>query len=191
MKDIIFLIEDDPQQSASIKAAIERRYRNAEVELLETESEFCNRIAELPAGGGRRPRIVVSDVMLPWAFPTSNTPEVPTEVVEGTFRKAGLRCWNRFRQREDLRQIPWIYFTVLDEKTIEFEKHSDEQTGYAQKSNQIDPLLDEMEEYFHLDGNWTETDDQVTEKIITSPKMRRILLNGLNTPLSDCVTSLP
>lgn len=177
------MIEDDPQQSASIKAAIESHYRNVEVELLETESEFCNHVAKMPVGE-TRPHIVICDVMLPWAFPDPNAPEAPPEVVAGTFRNAGLRCWRRFRQREDLRSVPWIYFTVLDEKTIEFENHHDDRTGYVQKSGSIEPLLEEMEE-------WSETDEQVLQSLTFSPKMREILLDGLNTPLAECATSLP
>lgn len=190
MKDLFILIEDDPQQSATITTAIEGRYRNALVELLETESEFCERVDKM-ALGEARPRMIISDVMLPWAFPEPNAPAVPHEVEQGTFREAGLRCWERFRKRPDLKTVPWIYFTVLDETTIDYEAHSDERTGYVQKAGSIEPLLQEIEEYLHLEDNWTETDEQVTQSLTASPKMRKILLEGLNTPLADCATSLP
>jgi CheY-like chemotaxis protein len=189
MKDVILLVEDDPQQSASIKAAVERHCRNAEVELLETESDFYARLAAI-TGSGTRPRMVICDVMLPWAFPDPDAPKAPPDVERGTFRKAGLRCWERFRQLDDLRRVPWIYFTVLDEKTIGFETHSDERTGYVQKAGSIAPLLQEIDEYLHVDDQWAETDDQITQRLVDSPRMRRILLDGLHASLTDCATSL-
>ena len=190
MKDLIILIEDDPQQSASIMGAIKRRYRNTEVQLFETENAFCRRLPEI-VGGEPVPRMIISDVMLPWEFPEPDAPSPPEEVTGGTFRKAGLRCWERFRKRHDLKSIPWIYFTVLDAKTIEFDTYSDDRTGYTQKSGSIEPLLERMEEYLHLDDKWTQTDEQVTQSLASSPKMRKILLDGLNTPLADCASSLP
>jgi hypothetical protein len=186
----IVLVEDDPQQSASIKAAIERRYRSAEVKLLETESEFYGFLAALPVGGAGL-GMVVCDVMLPWSYPEPHAPVIPPEAREGTFRKAGLRCWGKFRERTDLRGIPWIYFTVLDEKAVEFEKYSDEQTGFAQKGSSIEPLFDEMEDFFHADDPWLEAEEQAARTLTDSPKMRKILLEGLSTPLADCATSLP
>jgi CheY-like chemotaxis protein len=190
MKDIILLVEDDPQQSASIKAAVERHWRNADVELLETESDFYSRATAI-AVAGAKPRMVICDVMIPWAFPDPDAPKAPPEVQEGTFRKGGLRCWKRFRQIEEFRQVPWIYFTVLDEKTIGFEEHSDERTGYVQKAGSIEPLLEEIDEYLHMDDQWEESDEQVTKKLTASPKMRKILLDGLNIPLADCSPLLP
>jgi CheY-like chemotaxis protein len=186
----IVLVEDDPQQSASIKAAIGHRYRDAEVKLLETESEFYGFLAALPVGGGGL-RMVICDVMLPWAYPEPDAPAAPQKVREGTFRTAGLRCWQKFREQTGLRGIPWIYHTVLDEKAVELENYSDEQTGFIQKSSSIDPLLEEMEDFFHVDDPWAETEEQTARTLVASPRMRRILLEGLITPLADCATSLP
>jgi hypothetical protein len=189
MKGHIILIEDDPQQSASIKAAIKRRYRNAEVELLETEAEFYKRL-EATRPGGIRPRIVISDVMLPWAHPDPGAPAPGREVIEGTFRKAGLRCWAKSRESKELKTTPWVFFTVLDENTIEFATHSDERTGYARKGPSIEPLLEEIEEYLHVDDEWCESEEQVTKGFVASPKMRKALLEGLKTPLKNCATNL-
>jgi hypothetical protein len=190
MRDRVILVEDDPEQSASIKAAVRARYRNAEVEILETEGELYRRVASLPPGGGDL-RMVICDVMLPWAYPDRGSPKPPQEVVEGTFRKAGVRCWRKLRQRQDLRDIPWIYFTILDERAFEFARYSDDRTGYAQKANSIEPLLDEMGECFRAGDPWLESDEHVTGAFVGSPKMRSILLEGLGTPLAHCATSLP
>lgn len=188
MKTHFILIEDDPQQSETIKSAIERRYRDVEVRLSETESDFYDRLDKIPVRGDH-PHMVICDVMLPWAFPSPDAPPQPAEVAEGTFRKAGLRCWERFRQREDLRSIPWIYFTVLDEKTIDLESHFDDKTGYVQKAGSIEPLYAEIEEF--QDGDWPETAAEVSNKLMVLPKMRKALLEGLNTPLGNCATTLP
>jgi DNA-binding NarL/FixJ family response regulator len=190
MKGHIILIEDDPQQSASIKAAIERRYQNAEVELLETEAEFYKRVEAAPSGGVR-PRMIVCDVMLPWAHPDPGAPAPGPEVIEGKFRKAGLRCWVKSRESKELKSTPWVFFTVLDQSTIEFATHSDERTGYARKGPSIEPLLKEIEECLHLDDEWRESEEQVTKDLLASPRMRKILLAGLKTPLENCAIDLP
>jgi len=188
MKTHFILVEDDPQQSETIKSAIKRRFRDVEVELLENESEFCNHLARIPVGR-EHPRAVICDVMLPYAFPSPDAPPAPPEVLKGTFRQAGLRCWERFRQREDLQSVPWIYFTVLDEKTIDLKSYSDERTGYAQKSGSIKPLLEEIEEF--LDDDWPERAEDVSNKLMANPKMQKILLEGLKVPLDGCSTALP
>ncbi|MCX6878529.1 MAG: hypothetical protein NTW21_32650 [Verrucomicrobia bacterium] len=151
MKDVILLLEDDPQQSAIIMAAVERQCPNAEVELLETESDFYARIDRITPDGSR-PLMVISDVMMPWAFPDPAAPAPPRAVVEGTFRNAGFRCWEQFRQRDDMRCVPWIYFTVLEDKTIECVKYTDERTGYVHKGNSIEPLLQKIDEFLKQDG---------------------------------------
>jgi hypothetical protein len=185
------LIEDDPQQSQSIIAAVERHCEGAgvKVELVETEADFYSRVSGMRREG-TRPCMVVSDMMLPWAHPKPDAPKPPPEVVEGTFHKAGSRCWSEFRKWEDLRAIPWIYFTVLDGKTIEFERYSDDQTHYARKGSSIEPLLEKVEERL-LDAVWEESDEQVTQSLTAPPRMRGILLAGLKAPLEDCTASLP
>lgn len=184
----ILLLEDDPEQARSIKGAIERRFSNVQVVAEETESEFYQRLHSL-ATGHDLPLAVIADVMVPWAYPDPDAPVPPDDVRVGTFRKAGLRCWARFRSHASLKEVPWVYFTVLDDETIEFDAHSDARTRYVQKSGSIQPLLEELEEF--KDPHWSETEDQVTEKLARSPTMRRILLAGMQTPLKDCATTLP
>jgi CheY-like chemotaxis protein len=184
MKETVYLVEDDPQQSATIKDAIERRYNNIKVELLETESEFRECLDSL-ATHQKPPRLVICDVMLPWAFPAPNAPPPPPEVEKGTFREAGLRCWERFREVPAYKEIPWIYFTVLDVNTIDYTHHSDGKTGYSQKSGSLNPLFVEIEEF--EDQDWKESAEEVSRRLLEIPKMRKILVDGLNTPLSECV----
>jgi len=188
MKTLILLIEDDCQQSETIKRAIERRYQSVSVELIESESDFCQRLHSLP-DSKRKPRVVICDVMLPWASPAPDAPTQPREVAEGTFRKAGLRCWARFREHQDLRSVPWIYFTVLDEKTIDLKSYSDDKTGYVQKAGSIEPLFAEIDEF--QDNAWPDTDEDVSSKLMASPNMLKLLLTGLNTTLDDCLVGLP
>ncbi len=143
MNHLIFLVEDDPQQAWSIAKAIRQHDHAADIEVIETESEFYERLNRIPLAGPR-PDIVICDVMLPWTFPSPDASKPPPEVKAGTFRKAGLRCWARFRTRPDLRTVPWVYFTVLDANTIELPAHSDEQTSHVQKFGPLEPLIDEM-----------------------------------------------
>lgn len=146
MKSLALLIEDDPQQSETIKEVVESRYRNLEVKWIETESDFYNYLESLTEDE-KLPSVVICDVMLPWAFPAPGSPHQPMEVTKGTFRKAGLRCWKKFRQQEAASSIPWIHFTVLDKKTIDFNNNSDSKTGYAEKAGSIQPLIAEMERF--------------------------------------------
>ena len=117
--------------------------------------------------------------MLPWIFPELVTPDIPDEVKVGTFRKAGLRCWKWFRQYPCFQRVPWIYFTILDDVTIEFSKHADLLTGYVQKAGSIKPLFEEMEELLTASGPWEATETEVTAELTASPEMARRLREGM------------
>jgi CheY-like chemotaxis protein len=187
MKAHILLIEDDPQQSESIKRIIENNFKGVSVTLLETECDFYIAIQHITSQENL-PSLVICDVMLPWTFPSPDAPSPSHDIVKGTFRKAGLRCWKRFREREAFKNIPWIYFTVLDEQTIDLKSHRDEKTVYTQKAGSIDPLIEQIKSF---QGNhWPETADEVSKKLLNSPTMRNILLAGLSLPLSDCLENL-
>ncbi|MEN9614432.1 MAG: hypothetical protein RLZZ347_739 [Candidatus Parcubacteria bacterium] len=177
MKPFILLVEDDPQQAESIKRAIERHFPQYTVVVVDTEYAFRTRVDEL-ARAASIPRMVVCEVMLPWEYPNPTTPDVPPEVREGTFRKAGTRCWKYFRQKTEFQRVPWIYFTVLDDVTIEFVQHSDLLTSYVQKSGSILPFLKDMGDILLFSGLWNQTEQGIPDQPGASPEMMRILREG-------------
>lgn len=190
MQTDIILIEDDPEQSEGIRRSIMEHRPDTKVIVLETESDLYARINAIPVDSPH-PSLVVSDVMFPWASPDPDAPVAPAEVIKGTFRNAGTRGWARFRSRKDLRSVPWIYFTVLDVKTIDFKGHSDARTVYVHKGGSIRPLLEQIDNFLLLDQRWDESDEQVTQRLSESPAMRGILVNALTMSLDDCQPILP
>lgn len=136
--DLLLVIEDDPIQSETILSVLRQAFPCYEVVLAETESDFRAYVASL--AHSHRIVAVVSDVMMPWCHPSDKSPTPPREVLMGTYRQAGTRCFDWFRKR--LQKTPWVYFTVLDESTIDFERHSDKQTRYVQKSGSISSLIE-------------------------------------------------
>ena len=179
MKRVV-LVEDDPEQANSIKACIMRHLVDVDVEVIEDESDFCEWLARLAPGDPATPVLIVSCIMMPWdSERLTDPPEASKD-----FRWAGLRCWKRFRERADLKNIPWIYFTVLDELTMQFEKNHDMFTGYAQKSGSIDPLLLEIDSILAFAS-------EVAEDPAFGLKMQEILRKGMSTPFEECQTRLP
>ena len=179
MKRVV-LVEDDLLQANSIKVCIMRHLVDVEVEVIEDESDFCEWLARLAPGDSSAPVLIVSCMMMPWdSERLTDPPEVSKD-----FRFAGSRCWKRFRERADLKHIPWIYNTVLDELTMQFEKNCDIFTGYAQKSRSIDPLLSEIDSLLAF-----------VREVAADPafglKMQEILRKGMGTPLEECQTQLP
>ena len=78
---------------------------DARVEVLTSERDFVRCLDGLATDP---PDMIILDVMLRWSPPSSElTPEdVPTEVQEGGFFTAGLRCVERLRATEQTRRIP-------------------------------------------------------------------------------------
>jgi DNA-binding NarL/FixJ family response regulator len=178
MKNLIVLVEDDPMQAESVKRAIERHFPGFEVEVVETEMEFRERLVRIPTGGDLL-RLVVSCVLLTWAYPEPNPSPVPTEVLEGTFKQGGTRCRKEFRKREDLAQIPWIHWTVLNELTINLQGNWDRNTGYVHKSGSIYPLVEEIR--FFLNNSAAKGGEEF------SPGIRRALLEEHIRLPAECV----
>lgn len=175
--NVILLVEDDPQQAESISRAIQKRFPQYAVKVVDTEYTFRTYVEEMVRIASI-PQMVICEVMLPWEYPEPVTPDTPPEVKEGTFRKAGLRCWRYFREKVEFQRVPWIYFTVLDDITIEFAQHADLLTSYVQKSGSILPFLEEMEDMFAFSGLWKRAEQGTIDQHGASPEMMRILRAG-------------
>jgi len=153
---------------------IGNRYLDFTVVLISTESEFRTCTDSLVAKG-ECPLMVISDVMLPWSMGTADScAGMPTEVREGTFRAAGTRCWSWFRRHEPFRSVPWLYYTVLEKTQFDFAGNSDVSIGFVSKASPYNDLFEAMDELFQ-----------------STPKMTEVLLRGLKTPLTECITGFP
>jgi len=184
----ILLIDDDPIQTETISAAIQGVHPGATVTTLETESDFYDYLEKNKAQPAWIPSLVVCDVMLPWAFPSPDaaSKKAPDDVVKGTYRKAGVRCWSKLRQEKQLKEVPWIYFTVLEAETIGFDQNRDSHTRHVRKEGNLEVFKRTIGEFLSLDSGWNETSGEVTRQFLASTKMRQILTDGLSTPLSEC-----
>jgi|GEM_PF-1714981 len=119
----VLLLEDDPLQGDTIFHFLVQNL-GAQVELLRTESRFHRYLDEIRIGDRSVPDIIISDIMMPWAWPGENTDiPVPDSVREGTYRRAGVRCRQLFRDccspPFGTASVPWIYFSVLGREDIE------------------------------------------------------------------------
>lgn len=150
------LIEDDPRQSESIVNALKNRY-SCDVVLCETVCEFLDLLAQPHPDS---PCAVIADTMLTWDFPEDMVNrETPAWYGEPRgFCKAGMFCWCAFRNKESFRTVPWIYFTVLDEKLFaevggQFgRQYRDNRTRLVEKGPSIKPLFEEIAQLGIVDG---------------------------------------
>ena len=108
------VVEDDPDQSEAVKAALRRRFPDHDVLVVETESEFRQQFQEISK---HPPAVAIIDVILPWCDP-DDIPERPQEVAEGGVEKAGLRCEYLLREDSGSAQVPVIFHTVKNENAL-------------------------------------------------------------------------
>lgn len=199
--DVIWLVEDDDRQAATLEQFLVQqhpRVSKGEVVRIPTESQFLDKLREVFERKAKRPRLVIADVMLPWAFigmvpeGIEQPPEVST--THG-FRSAGARCWTALRARErtaNTKSTPFVFHTVLPKDEFGFNQHSDKSTGYIAKDQPFSRLRKTIEDLTDLDtswdeANWLESAAEVGAKLLTNPEMKRILFEGLRTPLKDCI----
>lgn len=141
----ILLLEDDPLAGETIQACLKQMGGpKSFVHWLYTEMDFVDHVRKIKAGTAELPDVIVSDVMLPWAF-AGEFDEVPPEVRAGTFRRAGIRCHDLFRKEfglpENNEKGPvWIYFTILDASLVGFDRDSDPRAMHVPKGDGADAL---------------------------------------------------
>jgi len=108
---LIVILEDDHLQEDLLKSQMERAFPGARVDALVTEQEFRQRLVDYRRD---RPDIFVMDVMLRWAFPSPGSAAPPPEVEAGGYQRAGFRCAELIFQDRDLRDVPVVYYTILE-----------------------------------------------------------------------------
>jgi CheY-like chemotaxis protein len=116
VKPYIVLLEDDHLQEDLLKDRLHRAFPAARIETLVTEQEFRERLVDFP---GDRPDVIIMDVMLRWAFPSPIPTAPPPDVASGGYQRAGFRCAELLFRDAALRDIPVVYYTILEGGDLE------------------------------------------------------------------------
>lgn len=191
--NLIWVIEDDQMYRDTLVAAVRHVRPDAEIREFSTEHDAEEAIQACMKTGGSVPGLVISDVMLPYAFAEEGKKVVPDEWDEDRFREAGIRLWHRFREAgtADFKRTGWVYHTVLQPTTMGFDQNKDERTVYLGKDKKLKNLGDLVGWIFDdIDGKWDATEEEETELIINEPKFRTSLLESMKLPLRECHANL-
>jgi PleD family two-component response regulator len=111
----ILSVEDDSMQADWIRSTLENELPETQVSRIGTEHEFISKFEEI---ANEPPRLILLDAMLRWTNPSPDMPERPEEVRQGGIAQAGLRCQKRLSQDLRTRDIPVIFYTVLQKSSL-------------------------------------------------------------------------
>lgn len=139
----ILIVEDDYLQADSIYETL-KQILSARIEGISTESEFRSRIQEIEKDP---PDVVIMDVMLRWTDPS---PELdldlaPPDIRNKGFYRAGVRCAALLGERERTKNIPIIFYTILERADLEVDIKKLSRIGeivHLRKESDADPLID-------------------------------------------------
>lgn len=191
--NLIWIIEDDQQYRDTITTAVHHFFKDAEVQEFATERDAEQAINFCREGKKSVPSLVISDVMLPYAFPEEGTEVIPEDWTDDSFRSAGVRLWKRFRgsNAEGFDQAEWVYHTVLQPKTMDFENNHDSRTKYLGKDRELKELGELLAPLFNdIDKLWDSDDEKETEYIRSNKMLHEMLLDSIKHPLKACFSSL-
>ncbi len=201
--DLIWLLEDDDRQAASLEQHLvehHARLSTGKVIRIPTEADFLVKLKEVfEDKTAKRPRLVIADVMLPWAFfgkePTGVDRPAEVNTTHG-FRTAGARCWEALRKKERAARVgstPFVFHTVLRRDEFNYpDKYSDDKTGYTPKDLPFGQLDEAIKEVTDLSQDWNEADwpeseEEVSRTLLADAEMTKTLFEGLRIPLNECV----
>jgi len=111
----IIIVDDDNLQAEWLMAMLKDFFQNSKIEWVDTEYEFRSRIDEFAEDP---PDIIVMDVMLRWTYPSEDMPVLPDEVEKEGFYTAGFRCEELLSGKEALKNVPLIFYTVLEKADL-------------------------------------------------------------------------
>lgn len=135
----ILMVEDDPVQIEVMEEALRRGLREASIDLIRTEHEFCSKLEKIAANP---PDVAVIDVMLRWTDPSPDLPKPPPEVIKEGHYKAGVRCQALLGSRPDTRKIPVILYTVLEQDDFKEQTIEGQRVERLSKESDSNSLID-------------------------------------------------
>jgi DNA-binding NarL/FixJ family response regulator len=116
MAPFIVVVEDDHLQDAPLREMLRDQFPAARIESVSTERDFRG---QLDGYRTDPPDIVIMDVMMRWAHPRLGDPPPPDDVLEGGYRRAGIRCVELMAREPTLCEVPVIYYTILERSDLE------------------------------------------------------------------------
>lgn len=144
MAPFIVVVEDDHLQDGPLQELLREQFPTARIEVVCTERDFRDRL-----DGYRRdpPSIVVMDVMMRWANPRQGDPPPPPDVLAGGYRRAGIRCVDLMRRAPALRDVPVVYYTILERSDLERDADAfPDNVFLVRKSSDRQPLTRKIRE---------------------------------------------
>jgi CheY-like chemotaxis protein len=142
----ILIVEDDYIQASSLQEALRqalgREGRKIDIDRIATEERFRAKLGEIARD---KPDVIIMDVMLRWTDAAEPLPEAPEEVRREGYHRAGIRCQRLLAENPETRNIPVIFYTVLEESDLKPEL--EDLVGnfvYLSKNSSVAPLVEEI-----------------------------------------------
>src|ERR1051325_11491658 len=137
----IILVEDDYWQSDWISLHLKTNFKVSPEQVF-TEYDFHKQFESYMQ---KPPDAVIMDVMLPWTEAAEDMEPRPPKVKEEGAYRAGLRCRELLAGNERTKNIPVIFYTVLDKNDLESELQDlPENAVFLLKDSDAEPLIKEI-----------------------------------------------
>jgi DNA-binding NarL/FixJ family response regulator len=114
----ILLVEDDPLDRERISETVRSALGTVEIDVCSTEQQFRSELDRVLADGLD---LAIIDALLPWTLPGIELETAPTEVTEGSFRRAGARCASLLASKAD--SIPIIVYSAAERLDIDLPRN--------------------------------------------------------------------
>jgi CheY-like chemotaxis protein len=133
----MLILEDDYLQAEWIQQVITDNFKGSKTVRISTEHDF-----DLGRVNAFQPDLILIDVMMRWTDPDSDA-EMPQEIADEGFYRAGLRCERLLRTYGDTEKIPVILYTVLEKADFEVDlENLHPKTRYIEKNSDPTDLIE-------------------------------------------------
>ena len=106
------LIEDDQFHIDVITRRLEQTYRGSEFDIYSTEKAFLAALAEKTAP---QYDLAIIDQTIPYT--TVDDPDPVDKATKNALR-GGWRCYMALREKEPIKTLPVLFYTILDEQSV-------------------------------------------------------------------------
>jgi CheY-like chemotaxis protein len=110
---VLVVLEDDYFDMDLTRELLRKHFPGFQILPLRTEAQFHEAFPALIAAP---PSIVLLGARVKWTDPAPKMPEPPAEVLAGTYREAGFRCWKMLRGNPQTKSVPVIFYTSINER---------------------------------------------------------------------------